>query len=403
MVLDFLGNQALYLALARGDAEPLAATLREFPEIPAGRAGALRAQPRRAHARQADRGRARRRSSRASAPTRTCSSTGAACAAGCRPCSTATSARSGWSTRSRSRCRARRCCSTARRSGWARTSRSRAATACARRCSGRPSRHGGFSTAEDAEALRRPVTEGASARARQRRRPAPRPRLAAELVRAPHPPPPRVPRDRLRHARRCSRPARRRCSPTAATGRARRSSPCTSSAARRSRSTCRSTTARRWSTCSATTPTSCRRRSRLAPHAAHWFRVRRGVRAAAALVTGDHDHRPSSARARRRRPRSNRLASTVEQRPPRPSRPGSARERREVEGRIAALSCSRTNAKTSGAASRDGAALAERGLSAAEGHQGAVELERRSGIVALQRPPPAARRRGRPGATARRR
>src|SRR3954451_21919102 len=34
MVLEFLGNQALYLALARGEAEPLAATLRESPEIP---------------------------------------------------------------------------------------------------------------------------------------------------------------------------------------------------------------------------------------------------------------------------------------------------------------------------------------------------------------------------------
>jgi trehalose synthase len=35
MLLDFLGNQALYLALARGEAEPLAATLRDFPELPA--------------------------------------------------------------------------------------------------------------------------------------------------------------------------------------------------------------------------------------------------------------------------------------------------------------------------------------------------------------------------------
>ncbi len=34
MVLDFIGNQALYLALARGSAEPLARALREFPEIP---------------------------------------------------------------------------------------------------------------------------------------------------------------------------------------------------------------------------------------------------------------------------------------------------------------------------------------------------------------------------------
>jgi trehalose synthase len=35
MVLDFIGNQALYLALARGEAEPLARALRDFPPIPA--------------------------------------------------------------------------------------------------------------------------------------------------------------------------------------------------------------------------------------------------------------------------------------------------------------------------------------------------------------------------------
>jgi trehalose synthase len=34
MVLDFIGNQALYLALARGSAEPLAKALRDFPPIP---------------------------------------------------------------------------------------------------------------------------------------------------------------------------------------------------------------------------------------------------------------------------------------------------------------------------------------------------------------------------------
>ena len=34
VVLDFLGNQALYLALARGDAAPLAEALRTFPDIP---------------------------------------------------------------------------------------------------------------------------------------------------------------------------------------------------------------------------------------------------------------------------------------------------------------------------------------------------------------------------------
>ena len=34
MVFDFLGNQALFLSLARGDAGPLAATLRRFPPLP---------------------------------------------------------------------------------------------------------------------------------------------------------------------------------------------------------------------------------------------------------------------------------------------------------------------------------------------------------------------------------
>ena len=34
MVIDFIGNQALYLALARGEAEPLARALRNFPQIP---------------------------------------------------------------------------------------------------------------------------------------------------------------------------------------------------------------------------------------------------------------------------------------------------------------------------------------------------------------------------------
>jgi trehalose synthase len=34
MVFDFLGNQALYLSLARGDAEPLARALRGMPELP---------------------------------------------------------------------------------------------------------------------------------------------------------------------------------------------------------------------------------------------------------------------------------------------------------------------------------------------------------------------------------
>ena len=112
-----------------------------------------------------------------------CSSTAAACAAGCRRCSTATRAGSGWSTACCSPCPAPRCCSTARRSGWARTSTSRAGSPCARRCSG-PTGATAASPAPRRRRLRRPVVDGRlRARARQRRRPAQRPRLAAVLHR----------------------------------------------------------------------------------------------------------------------------------------------------------------------------------------------------------------------------
>ena len=149
MVLDFIGNQALYLALARGSAEPLARALRDFPAIPP--TASLGRFVRNHDELTLDKLTEDEREevfARFGPDPRTCSSTAAACAAGCRRCSTATSARSGWSTRSRSRCPARRCCSTARRSAWPRTSRSRAATPSARRCSGR--RDGGFSTADRA-------------------------------------------------------------------------------------------------------------------------------------------------------------------------------------------------------------------------------------------------------------
>ena len=126
-----------------------------------GLAGALRAQPRRADPRQALRGRARRGLRALRRRSGRCSSTVAGCGAGCRRCSTATSARSGWSTRSRSRSPARRCCSTARRSAWPRTSRSRAATASARRCSGRPT-----AASRSPTTPCRPLVEGAFGPAR---------------------------------------------------------------------------------------------------------------------------------------------------------------------------------------------------------------------------------------------
>ena len=142
-------TRRMYLALAREDAAPLREALRGAPADPRGLpVGELRAQPRRAHARQALAKTSARRCSPPSGPTQELQLYGRGLR---RRLPTMlggdAAARSGWSTRSRSRCRARPCSSTARRSGWPRTSRSRGATACARRCSGRPSRHGGFSTA----------------------------------------------------------------------------------------------------------------------------------------------------------------------------------------------------------------------------------------------------------------
>ena len=99
MQFDFIAMQNLYLSLARQDAAPLDARSEARPAIPPDAAvGDLRAQPRRAHARQAHRRASATRSSPPSAPTPTCSSTAAACGAGCRRCSTATPGGCGWST-----------------------------------------------------------------------------------------------------------------------------------------------------------------------------------------------------------------------------------------------------------------------------------------------------------------
>ncbi len=137
MQFDFLGMQALYLSLAREDARPLAAVARQAPRARArGAVGELRAQPRRAHARQARAMPSARRCSTRSRPRTGCASTAAGSCGGCRRCSTATPAASAWSTACCSPCPARPCCSTARRSAWARTPRRRAGRPCARRCSG---------------------------------------------------------------------------------------------------------------------------------------------------------------------------------------------------------------------------------------------------------------------------
>ena len=160
MVLSFVVNQAMYLALARGDATPVREALESLPADPRGLpVGQLRPQPRRADARQALRRRAGRGVRRVRAGARTCSSTGAACAAGCRRWSAATSGGCACSTASRSRCPARRCCSTARRSGWPRTSRSPGRYSVRAPMQWSSERNGGFSTAEDAGALCRPVVD----------------------------------------------------------------------------------------------------------------------------------------------------------------------------------------------------------------------------------------------------
>ena len=67
-------------------------------------------------------------------------------AGGCSRCSTTTGASPSCSTPCCSRCRAARSCTTATRSAWATTSTSATATACARRCSGRPTATAGSRT-----------------------------------------------------------------------------------------------------------------------------------------------------------------------------------------------------------------------------------------------------------------
>ena len=161
--------------------------------------GALRAQPRRADARQAQRGRARRglralRPRRGHAALRPRAAPPPAADARRRPGGDPHGLLAGVLA-----ARRRRSCSTARRSAWARTSRSRAAQRALADAvvGGAPRRV--LDRADDPRALLRPAhRRRVRPAARQRRRAAARPRLAAELVRAPHPPPPRVPGDRLR-------------------------------------------------------------------------------------------------------------------------------------------------------------------------------------------------------------
>ena len=144
---DFMSMQAMYLSLVRSDPAPLIRTLTARPAIAArDGVGELRAQPRRAHARQADRKQNAGGVRGLSPPTSRSASTTAASPGACRRCSPAIPAASAWSTACCSRCPACPCSSTARRSGWARTPRSRGASPCARRCSGADGKNGGFST-----------------------------------------------------------------------------------------------------------------------------------------------------------------------------------------------------------------------------------------------------------------
>ena len=191
--------------------------------------GALRAQPRRADARQAHRAPSARRSSPPSAPSRSMQLYGRGLRRRLPTMLDGDERALRMVYCSCSRCPARRCCSTARRSAWARTSRSRAAMSVRAPMQWSDEPNGGFSDRGRRGAVPPAGRGRVRARARQRRRPAARPRLAAELVRAPDPPPARVPGARLRGAARCSTPASPRSSPTAATGTARRSSPCTTS------------------------------------------------------------------------------------------------------------------------------------------------------------------------------
>ena len=162
MLFDFPTMQAIWLALARRDAGPIRSAL-SAPAAGAGRlaVGGVPAQPRRAHARQAERRRAEEVFD-AFGPEPTCSCTAAACDGGCRRCSAATSAASGSRTASCSACLARRRCSTARRSAWASSWRSTAGWPCARRCSGSPVR----AVASHAEQLL-PTVPGGRLRARR--------------------------------------------------------------------------------------------------------------------------------------------------------------------------------------------------------------------------------------------
>ena len=236
MVLNFTVNQAMYLALARGEAEPLVRALRSLPEIPRGQpVGELRAQPRRADARQAGRRRARRRCSRPSAPRRDLQLYGRGLRR--RLPSMVGGDQRPHPPRLLARLLPARHAGALLRRGdrdARRTWRSTAATACASPMQWSSERHRGFYD-------RRRAVPAARARRRGGGGPAARPGLAPELDGAADPPPPRVPRARLGPDDAARRRRSRRASPTARTGTAAPCSPSTRS--RRSLARCGSTSA----------------------------------------------------------------------------------------------------------------------------------------------------------------
>jgi trehalose synthase len=137
MLFDFIGMQAIYLAMARSDAGPIATALKQRPDVPPDGAYAsfLRNHDELTLDKLSDSERQEVFEAFGRIPT--CSSTIVGSAAGCHRCSAATTSGCGWRTASCSRCPVHRRCSTARRSVWARTWRSTVASRCAHRCSGR--------------------------------------------------------------------------------------------------------------------------------------------------------------------------------------------------------------------------------------------------------------------------
>ena len=125
MLFAFTVNQAMYLAFARGEAAPIAEALRALPPLPDACQWAHFVRNHDELTLDKLSEEERREVFAPSARTPGCSSSAAGCGGACRACSRGMPIASISHTACCSRCRGRRCCSTARRSGWPRTSRSR--------------------------------------------------------------------------------------------------------------------------------------------------------------------------------------------------------------------------------------------------------------------------------------